>query len=94
MGVTIKEIGQGLFLFQFYRNEDKQWVQNGGPWSFDNAMLALEEVKAGQNPVDVKPYFLSIWIQLHNLSVGYMVEMVGKFIHLNSQSPLMKEVSN
>lgn len=62
MGLTIKELGQGLFLFQFYRKEDKQWVLKGGPWSFDNAMLALEEVKAGQNPVSVNPCFLSIWI--------------------------------
>lgn len=78
MGLTIKEIDQGLFLFQFYRKEDKQWVQNGGPWSFDNAMLALEEVRTGQNPVDVKPCFLSIWVQIHNLPVGYMQETVGK----------------
>lgn len=78
MGLSIKEIGQGLLLFQFYRKEDKQWVQNGGPWSFDNAMLALENVNGGQNPVDVKPCFINIWIQLHNLPVGYMLETVGR----------------
>ena len=72
------ELAPGLFLFQFYRKEDKQWVLNGGPWSFDNVMLVLESVKAGQNPVEVKPCFLHIWIQLHNLPVDYMLETVGK----------------
>ena len=78
MALKIKELAPGLFLFQFYRKEDKQWVLNGGPWSFDNVMLVLESVKAGQNPVEVKPCFLHIWIQLHNLPVDYMLETVGK----------------
>lgn len=67
MGLSVKELDQGLFLFQFYRKEDMQWVLRGGPWSFDNAMVALDKVEAGQNPVDVKPCFINIWIQLYNL---------------------------
>lgn len=38
-GITIKELEAGLFLFQFYHKKDLKWVMNGGPWSFDNAML-------------------------------------------------------
>lgn len=38
MEINIKEIETGIFLFQFYHKEDKLWVINGGPWSFDNAM--------------------------------------------------------
>lgn len=78
MGLSVKDLDQGLFLFQFYRKEDMQWVLKGGPWSFDNAMVALEKVEKGQNPASVKPCFLNIWIQLYNLPVGYMVETVGK----------------
>ncbi|XP_074327248.1 uncharacterized protein LOC141696272 [Apium graveolens] len=78
MGLSIKDLDQGCFLFQFYRKEDMQWVLKGGPWSFDNAMVALETVEAGQNPASIKPCFLSIWIQLYNLPVGYMLETVGK----------------
>lgn len=78
MGLSIKEIGQNLFLFQFYRKEDLQWVLKGGPWSFDNAMVALERIEAGQNPASIKPNYINIWIQIHNLPVGYMLETVGK----------------
>lgn len=80
MGLNVKELENGLFLFQFYRKEDMKWVLKGGPWSFDNAMLALEQVAAGENPAKVKPWFINIWIQLHNLPVGYMTETVGKQI--------------
>lgn len=30
MGISIKELEQGIFLFQFYHKEDKQWVLKGG----------------------------------------------------------------
>ena len=78
MGLSIKELDQGTFLFQFYRSEDLQWIMKGGPWTFDNVMLALEQVAPGENPKDVKPCFLSIWIQVYNLPMGFMLESVGK----------------
>lgn len=78
MGINIKDMDQGMFLFQFFRKEDMQWVTNGGPWSFDNAMLALEKIERGESPATIKPCFVSIWIQLYNLPMGYMLETVGK----------------
>lgn len=78
MGINIKDLDKGMFLFQFFRKEDMQWVTNGGPWSFDNAMLALEKVETGENPANISPCFVSIWIQLFNLPMGYMKETVGK----------------
>ncbi|XP_074361558.1 uncharacterized protein At4g02000-like [Apium graveolens] len=78
MGLNITDLDQGIFLFQFFRKEDLEWVTNGGPWSFDNAMLALEKVTAGENPAKMQPCFVSIWIQLYNLPMGYMLETVGR----------------
>lgn len=78
MGISIKDLEQNVFLFQFFKKEDMQWVMNGGPWSFDNAMLALETVAAGENPAEVKTWYVNIWIQIHNLPMGYMLETVGK----------------
>lgn len=31
MGINIKELGTGIYLFQFFHKEDKMWVLNGGP---------------------------------------------------------------
>lgn len=74
MGINIKELDQGIFLLQFYIIGDLQWVMKGGPWTFDNVMFALEKVALGENPADVKLWFLNIWIQIHNLPMGFMME--------------------
>lgn len=78
MGINIKDLDQGKFLFQFFRKEDMHWVLKGGPWSFDNVMMALNTVAAGEDPGKVNPWYLNIWIQIHNMPTGYMMESVGK----------------
>lgn len=55
-----------------------QWVMKGGPWSFDNVMIALKTISAGEDPAQVKTWYVNIWIQLFNLPMGYMLEAVGK----------------
>lgn len=78
MGVNIKELETGIFLFQFFHKEDKAWVMNGGPWSFDNAMLLIEPIPAGVDPLKVPLWGLNIWIQIHNLPNAFMSEAVGR----------------
>ena len=78
MGISIKELEHGIFLFQFFRKEDMQWVLKGGPWSFDNVMLVLNVVAPGEDPVKVSLMYLNIWIQIHDLPMGFMMESVGK----------------
>lgn len=78
MGINIKELEQGIYLFQFYHQDDMQWVSNGGPWMFDNAMMILEKVAPGEDPLQVQLWHLNIWIQLHDLPMGFMSETVGQ----------------
>lgn len=78
MGINIKELEMGIFLFQFYHKEDKLWVMNGGPWSFDNSMLVLEQIPEGHDPLKVPLWWLNIWIQVHDLPSGFMSEAVGR----------------
>lgn len=62
MGINIKELEAGIYLFQFYHKEDKNWVLKGGPWSFDNAMLLVDQIPLGEDPLKVQLWFLNIWI--------------------------------
>lgn len=55
-----------------------QWVAKGGLWTFDNVMLAMEHVAAYDDPVKVLLWFVNIWIQIHDLPMGFMTEVVGK----------------
>lgn len=77
-GINIKEIKSGVFLFQFYHMDDMQWVLKGGPWSFDNAMLILNTIPGGVEPLSIPLVELQFWIQIHGLPTGFMNETVGK----------------
>lgn len=78
MGVNIKEIESGIYLFQFYHREDLNWVLQGGSWSFDNAMLVINIIPPGEDPLKVPLWHLRIWVQIHELPAGFMSETVGK----------------
>lgn len=77
-GINIKDIKPDVFLFQFYHADDMAWVRNGGPWSFDGAMLVVDSIPKGGDPLEVPLYELKFWIQIHGLPSGFMSESVGK----------------
>lgn len=78
MGINIKEVKKDLFLFQFYHKDDLDWVQKGGPWSFDNAIPVFNSINMGEDPLKVPLNEVSFWIQIHDLPTGYMSESVGR----------------
>lgn len=78
MGINIREIASGIFLFQFFHVKDLQWVMKGGPWSFDNTMLMIQPIPPGGQPIKVPLWHLRMWIQIHDLRSGLMSEVVGK----------------
>lgn len=78
MGINIKDLKPGLFLFQFFHREDMQWVISNGPWTFDGALLVISIIKVGEDPSQVPLFEVDFWIQIHGLPVGYMSEVVGK----------------
>lgn len=45
---------------------------------FDNAMMALEKIPAGEDPVRVPLWHVNIWIQIYGLPMGFKTENVGK----------------
>jgi 14-3-3 protein epsilon len=76
-GVTIKEATQGKFLFHFAHPFDMEAVLNGGPWTFDNNMLLLEQVQIGMQIENIPLVHTTMWVQIHNLPMGLMKENVG-----------------
>lgn len=76
-GVEIKEIKGGLLMFQFYHKMDMMRVYEGGPWSFDNYMLCLGQVQPGDIMEEIPLFHLPMWVQIHDLPVGFMSSVVG-----------------
>ncbi|CAN1848930.1 hypothetical protein LINPERHAP1_LOCUS39115 [Linum perenne] len=76
-GVSIEEIGGKLLLIRFEHEVDLRRVIEGGPWSFDQNLLVLRELKSGEQPRDVEMYQADFWVQVHNLSAGFFSKTVG-----------------
>jgi 14-3-3 protein epsilon len=76
-GVIIKEAKPGMFLFHFAHPLDMEAVLNGGPWTFDNNMLILEQVQLGVQIEQIPLFHATMWVQVHNLPTGLMKERVG-----------------
>ncbi|XP_074328295.1 uncharacterized protein At4g02000-like [Apium graveolens] len=78
LGINIKVLTPGLFLFQFYHKDDMKWMMNNGPWSFDNAILVTNTIPARGDLTKVPLNEVEFWIQIYDLPSGYMAESVGK----------------
>lgn len=71
-GVYIKELEVNLFLFQFYHELDVKRVMEGCPWSFNRKAIIMNRLKEGENPRCVSLNSMDIWVQIHDLKVGFM----------------------
>lgn len=52
----------------------------GCPWSFNRRALVMSRLKEGQNPRCVELNFIDLWVQIHDLKFGFMLEKVLKGI--------------
>lgn len=78
MGISIKAITAGLYLFQFYHKDDMQWMMSNGPWSFDGAILVTNTIPAGGDPTNVPLNEVDFWVQIYDLPTNFMTEAVGR----------------
>ena len=78
-GVTIKEVGNNLFLAIFANEEDMVEVLEKSPWSFDKRLL-LQRFNGDLNPSKVIFQRSSFWIRVFNVHIKSMNRTIGIFI--------------
>ncbi|CAN0843468.1 hypothetical protein LINGRAHAP2_LOCUS3866 [Linum grandiflorum] len=49
-GMVVEDLRDKCYLFRFNHRRDLRWVIDNRPWTFDNALLVLPEVKKGETP--------------------------------------------
>ncbi|KAL8098348.1 hypothetical protein AgCh_031201 [Apium graveolens] len=76
-GVYIKQLESNGFFFQFYHEVDIRRVIEGSPWKFDRFHLVLQWVCEGDNPRTVEINNIDLWVQLHDMSTGFMSQRVA-----------------
>ncbi|KAL8473992.1 hypothetical protein ACS0TY_030732 [Phlomoides rotata] len=93
-GVTIKPVGEGRFMFQFYHFLDVKRVLDGSPWSFNNHPLILHPLQKGEHPHRVPLNKLPFWVQIYDLPHGFISKkegiqlgnFVGKFLEYDKSN--------
>lgn len=77
-GVTITDIGEKRFLFQFYYDIDIDQFLDGSPCTFNNHLLIFHRLKEGEDPMMVPLFWSDFLVQIHDLPPGLMSEVMAQ----------------
>ncbi|KAM6581024.1 hypothetical protein CsatA_004798 [Cannabis sativa] len=75
-GVFVKELDTNRYIFQFYHELDVQAVIDGSPWTFNRVLLVFHRLQQGEDPRSVRLHKLDMWVQIHDLRSGFMMDKV------------------
>ena len=76
-GVTIKEVGNNLFLAIFISEEDMVEVLDKSSWTFDRRLILLKQFKGDLCLGDVSFQYSPFWNQVFNIPIKSMNSCVG-----------------
>ncbi|VFQ73855.1 unnamed protein product [Cuscuta campestris] len=77
MGMAVTEIEEGLYVFKFYSEADRDRVMDLCPWSYRSQLLVLEPMGKHTDPRDVPLHHAYVWVQVTGLKCGYVSEKIG-----------------
>ncbi|KAH7544060.1 hypothetical protein JRO89_XS15G0098100 [Xanthoceras sorbifolium] len=86
----IKEAGSKKISLCLVDLADRRWVLSGGPWSFDGALLVLEEPSGLGDFNKMQFDKADFWIQLHNIPLFCMTKEAG--LQLGSKVGKVKDI--
>ena len=76
-GVTIKEVGNNLFVAIFVSEKDMVEVLDRSPWSFNKRLILLKRFNGDLNPGNASLQYSIFWIQVFNIPIKSMNKYVG-----------------
>ncbi|KAJ8760378.1 hypothetical protein K2173_014348 [Erythroxylum novogranatense] len=78
MGMSVREVNGGVYLFQFYHKVDVDRILDMSPWSFNNQALLMKKMGDYDHPCDVPLNHLYLWVKVFGLRAGFKSESVRK----------------
>ena len=76
-GVTIKDVGQNLFIAIFGSEEHLTSVIDKSPWSFDKKLILMKRFHGDSSPANVTFSHSLFWIRIFNIPIKCMNKAVG-----------------
>lgn len=65
--IKIEKTGANVFICKFRRSRDKIRITKGGPWSYDDAIIVFEEIRANCSAEALDFKEVSFWVHFHKL---------------------------
>lgn len=75
-GMDVYKMGDRKYSFIFYHKLDMLNVMEGGPWSFEQSMLALYQVSMTKDPSTIQITTMKMWIQVYDMPKGFVSENI------------------
>lgn len=82
-GMEVHDLGGFRYSFVFFHKLDLQKVIDGGPWSFEQAMLIVHQLKDREDPHTVKLQEFEIWVQVYDMPRGCLSENILKNVGMS-----------
>ncbi|XVF05112.1 hypothetical protein REPUB_Repub05bG0143600 [Reevesia pubescens] len=76
-GMTLREVGDKIYIFSFEDNIEKERALLSQPWTFNKALLVLGEVDGFTTPDKMKLDWCPFWVQAYGLPIGLMNQKIG-----------------
>jgi hypothetical protein len=78
--VETEVIAGNIFSFTFNNDNDRRQVIQGGPWSFDKALLVLEEPTGKGDIQQMNFNKATFWVQIHRVPLLCMTADIVRFL--------------
>ncbi|TXG58254.1 hypothetical protein EZV62_016083 [Acer yangbiense] len=78
--VEIEPIKENIFAFHFQNPKDKRKIISGGPWSFNDALIVLEEPEGKGDVQRMQFKKVEFWVQIHNTPMLCMTKEIRRFL--------------
>ena len=76
-GLSIREVGDRLFLFHFEDILERDRILQKQPWSFNKSLMVLKEIDGNKQLEEVNMDWCPFRVQIHGLPLGLMNEKIG-----------------
>ncbi|GMI90026.1 hypothetical protein HRI_002671900 [Hibiscus trionum] len=72
------ELGPNMFLFKFQKLEDRDFVLERVPWTFNGELMALQPFDGKLSPSEYNFSVFPIWVRIYDLPLVGMTVEIGK----------------
>lgn len=76
----VETVSKNTFSFSFESKDDKEWINNNGPWLFDRNLVVLEAPTKNIRINELEFNKTDLWLRIINLPVGFRNEFIARKI--------------